>query len=125
MPVAQQARREPSEVDEQVMGRRKLLTWLSGFGLFGSAILSAFSNFVFIKPRATYGPPTRFAIGKPDEFPPARASRWMCGVFAWYGTAASWQQFQPLARTWVVLWACRIRVSRALATVPVSTRTAT
>jgi len=70
MPVAQQARREPSEVDEQVMGRRQLLTWLSGFGLFGSAILSAFSNFVFIKPRATYGPPTRFAIGKPDEFPP-------------------------------------------------------
>ena len=70
MPVAQKARRETSEVDEQLMGRRRLLTWLSGFGLFGSAILSAFSNFVFIKPRATYGPPARFAIGKPDEFPP-------------------------------------------------------
>jgi len=70
MPVAQKARRETNEADEQVMGRRRLLTWLSGFGLFGSAILSAFSNFVFIKPRATYGPPTRFAIGKPDEFPP-------------------------------------------------------
>jgi len=70
MPVAQKARRETSEADGQVMGRRRLLTWLSSFGLFGSAILSAFSNFVFIKPRATYGQPSRFAIGKPDEFPP-------------------------------------------------------
>jgi len=70
MPVAQKARPQTNESDEETMGRRRLLTWLSGFGLFGSAILSAFSNFVFIKPRATYGPPTRFAIGKPDEFPP-------------------------------------------------------
>ncbi len=52
------------------MNRRRLLAWLSGFGLFGSAILSAFSNFVFIKPRATYGQPQRFNIGKPDNFPP-------------------------------------------------------
>jgi len=37
--------------------------------LFGSAVLSAVSNLVFIKPRATYGQPTRFAIGKPDDFP--------------------------------------------------------
>ena len=49
--------------------RRRVLAWLSGFGLFGSAILSAFSNFVFIKPRATYGQPQRFNIGKPDEYP--------------------------------------------------------
>jgi len=52
------------------MDRRRLLTWLSSFGLFGSAVLSAFSNFVFIKPRATYGQPQRFNIGKPDEYPP-------------------------------------------------------
>ncbi len=37
--------------------------------LFGSALVSVVSNLVFIKPRATYGPPTRFAIGKPEEFP--------------------------------------------------------
>jgi len=59
-----------TELEERGIARRRLLTWFSGFGLFGSAILSAFSNFVFIKPRATYGPPARFAIGKPDEFPP-------------------------------------------------------
>ena len=52
------------------MNRRRLLTWLSSFGLFGSAVLSVFSNLVFIKPRATYGQPQRFLIGKPDEYPP-------------------------------------------------------
>lgn len=52
------------------VNRRNLLGWLSGVGLAGSAILSAFSNLVFIKPRATYGQPQRFNIGKPDAFPP-------------------------------------------------------
>jgi cytochrome b6-f complex iron-sulfur subunit len=61
---AQQIGSEPVNVP-----RRRVLAWFSGFGLFGSAILSAFSNFVFIKPRATYGQPARFAIGKPDEYP--------------------------------------------------------
>lgn len=51
------------------MNRRSLLGWLSGVGLAGSAVLSAFSNLVFIKPRATYGQPQRFNIGKPEEFP--------------------------------------------------------
>ncbi len=52
------------------MNRRRMLAWMSGFGLFGSAVLSAFSNLVFIKPRATYGAPQRFAIGKPEQYPP-------------------------------------------------------
>lgn len=59
-----------SSAGEGDQNRRRLLGWLTGFGLFGSAVLSAFSNFVFIKPRATYGAPQRFSIGKPDEFPP-------------------------------------------------------
>ncbi len=50
--------------------RRSLLTWISGVALAGSAAISALANFVFIKPRATYGAPSRFSIGKPDEFPP-------------------------------------------------------
>jgi len=49
--------------------RRSALSWLSSVALFGSAIVSVVSNLVFIKPRATYGPPTKFAIGKPEEFP--------------------------------------------------------
>jgi len=52
------------------MTRRRLLVWLSSVGLFGSAAISAISNFLFIKPRATYGQPTRFAIGRPDSFAP-------------------------------------------------------
>lgn len=56
-------------VDEKT-SRRRMLGWLSGVGLVGSGILSAISNFVFIKPRATYGEPQRFSIGKPDDYPP-------------------------------------------------------
>jgi cytochrome b6-f complex iron-sulfur subunit len=54
---------------ENRIARRRILAWLSGFGLFGSALISAVANLVFIKPRATYGAPNRFAIGKPEEFP--------------------------------------------------------
>jgi cytochrome b6-f complex iron-sulfur subunit len=49
--------------------RRRFLGWLSSLGLAGSGVLSAFSNFVFIKPRATYGDPQRFSVGKPEDFP--------------------------------------------------------
>jgi cytochrome b6-f complex iron-sulfur subunit len=49
--------------------RRSLLTWLSSVALFGSAVISALANFVFLKPRATYGAPSRFSIGRPDQFP--------------------------------------------------------
>jgi len=54
----------------ETMNRRRMLAWFTGFGLFGSAVLSAFSNLVFIKPRATYGQPMRFGIGRPEDFPP-------------------------------------------------------
>jgi cytochrome b6-f complex iron-sulfur subunit len=69
MAVVQKAIAENREAAEPRMNRRRMLTWLSSFGLAGSAVLSAFSNFVFIKPRATYGQPQRFNIGKPDAFP--------------------------------------------------------
>lgn len=49
--------------------RRGLLGWITGAALAGSAVVSAFANFVFIKPRATYGQPSRFSIGRPDDFP--------------------------------------------------------
>lgn len=54
---------------EGQMTRRSLLTWLTGFGLFGSAIITVFSNLLFIKPRATYGQPNRFSLGKPETYP--------------------------------------------------------
>jgi cytochrome b6-f complex iron-sulfur subunit len=72
------------EVEGGAANRRRFLAWLSSVGLFGSAVLSGFSNLVFIKPRATYGQPQRFSIGKPDEFPSgariAFAQRKICVV---------------------------------------------
>jgi cytochrome b6-f complex iron-sulfur subunit len=47
-----------------------MLGLLTGAGLVGSGVLGAISNFVFIKPRATYGQPQRFSIGKPEDYPP-------------------------------------------------------
>ena len=51
------------------MPRRRLLSWLSSVGLFGSAVLAVVSDLVFFKPRVTYSPSARFSIGKPDDFP--------------------------------------------------------
>lgn len=60
MSVKQQSGEQP---------RRSVLTWLSSVALFGSAVISAFANFVFLKPRATYGQPSRFSVGRPDAYP--------------------------------------------------------
>ena len=61
---------KPSTEDQpEPLTRRKVLAWLSGFGLCGSAIITVFSNFTFIKPRVTYGQPNRFSIGRPEDYP--------------------------------------------------------
>lgn len=57
------------EKKEDTILRRRFLLWLSSMGLFGSALVSVFSNLVFIKPRATYSQPNRFSVGKPDDYP--------------------------------------------------------
>ncbi|MEZ5427025.1 MAG: Rieske 2Fe-2S domain-containing protein [Pyrinomonadaceae bacterium] len=61
---------ENNEETGEPMSRRKMLAWLTSMGIVGSGIVTLFSNLVFIKPRATYGAPSRFAIGSPDEYPP-------------------------------------------------------
>jgi cytochrome b6-f complex iron-sulfur subunit len=55
---------------EAQVGRRRFLAWLSGLGIAGSAALGSLATFFFIRPRTTYGPPNRFKIGRPEEFPP-------------------------------------------------------
>jgi cytochrome b6-f complex iron-sulfur subunit len=67
--MAKQPISPKTEESGEAITRRKLLSWLTGMGVFGSVIVTAFSNFIFIKPRATYGQPNRFSIGKPEEFP--------------------------------------------------------
>ncbi|UCF35762.1 MAG: Rieske (2Fe-2S) protein [Acidobacteriota bacterium] len=58
------------ELSEQGQSsRRRFLFWLSSALLAGSGLISAVSNLVFMRPRATYGQPSRFAIGRPAEFP--------------------------------------------------------
>ena len=50
--------------------RRGMLFWLTSVALAGSGLVSAFANFVFLRPRATYGQPSRFMIGRPGDYPP-------------------------------------------------------
>lgn len=57
------------EPAQQQVPRRKFLGWLSGVGVLGSALAGLFSTYVFMRPRATYGQPNRFHIGRPEEFP--------------------------------------------------------
>ena len=54
---------------EGPMSRRRLLYWLSGAALLGSGLISIVSNLVFMRPRVTYGQPSRFAIGRPEDYP--------------------------------------------------------
>ena len=65
--MAVNLKRSSGEDSDGKTSRRRMLGWLTGAGLAGSAGLSAVSNFVFIKPRATYGQPQRFSVGKPED----------------------------------------------------------
>jgi len=58
------------EQQEEQIPRRNVLAWISGVGVVGSLLTGIFSSFVFLKPRATYGQPNRFLIGRPEDFPP-------------------------------------------------------
>jgi cytochrome b6-f complex iron-sulfur subunit len=57
------------ESAEPQIPRRRFLAWLTGAGMVGSALAGVFSTYVFMKPRATYGEPNRFGIGRPEEYP--------------------------------------------------------
>jgi cytochrome b6-f complex iron-sulfur subunit len=61
---------EHKESEEGQIPRRSFLAWLSGAGVVGSLVTSIFGGFVFMKPRVTYGQPSRFLIGRPEDFPP-------------------------------------------------------
>jgi hypothetical protein len=39
------------------------------------------SNLIFIKPRATYGQPNRFSIGKPEDFPSGARVSLVCAAW--------------------------------------------
>jgi len=66
MPLETADRGRPIALQEGNIPRRRMMAWLAGFGLAGSGVLAALSNWFFFKPRVTYGPSARFSIGKPE-----------------------------------------------------------
>jgi cytochrome b6-f complex iron-sulfur subunit len=54
---------------ETAVSRRFVLTLTSLMGLVGASGIAGFSNFLFFKPRVTYGEPSRFRVGAPESFP--------------------------------------------------------
>lgn len=54
---------------DATVSRRFVLTLTSLLGLMGAGGISALSNFLFFKPRVTYGEPSRFRVGPPESFP--------------------------------------------------------
>ncbi len=51
------------------VSRRFVLTLTSLLGLVGASGFAAIGNFLFFKPRVTYGEPSRFRVGAPESFP--------------------------------------------------------
>lgn len=48
--------------------KRRFVWWVTGVALFSSAGLMGLFNLIFLKPRVTYGPPTRFRVGRPETY---------------------------------------------------------
>ncbi|MHB8875374.1 MAG: QcrA and Rieske domain-containing protein [Myxococcaceae bacterium] len=51
-------------------GRRSFLTLVTGSALAVYGVAAGVLTFRFLRPRVTYGPPARFAVGRPDAFTP-------------------------------------------------------
>ncbi len=52
------------------MSREEFLAWLAWGSVGAQAALMGFASFRFLIPTLTFGPPTLFKIGKPEDFPP-------------------------------------------------------
>lgn len=98
---------------EPQLGRRRFLAWLSGIGIAGSAAFASLATFFFIRPRATYGQPNRFKIGRPEEFPPAPVSPSTPSASASCARATTLRQSPPPA----LIWAASLRHLRPASSV--------
>jgi cytochrome b6-f complex iron-sulfur subunit len=58
----------PSESAPRDPGRRRFLSWFAGGSIAVWAASTAALTGLFLKPRVTYGPPTRVPIGRSDAF---------------------------------------------------------
>jgi cytochrome b6-f complex iron-sulfur subunit len=57
-----------SLIEENVVSRRDFLSILGGVGIAISGLMSLLGTMFFLKPTVSYGPPTLFRIGKPEDF---------------------------------------------------------
>jgi len=49
-------------------GRRSFLNLLSGGALAACGVAVGGASLVYLRPRVTYGPPSKFSVGRPDAF---------------------------------------------------------
>jgi cytochrome b6-f complex iron-sulfur subunit len=62
--------KQAATVDSQMPRRRHARVAFEVSDCSPPWLLAVVSDWLFFKPRVTYGPNARFAIGKPDDFPP-------------------------------------------------------
>lgn len=53
---------------EHPKSRRDFMTLLTGAILTAAAAISGGLSFLFLRPRVTYGPPSRLSLGKPSDY---------------------------------------------------------
>jgi cytochrome b6-f complex iron-sulfur subunit len=53
---------------EPELERRRFLTLLGWVGVALSGLIAVVGNVLFLKPAVSYGPATRFRVGRPEEF---------------------------------------------------------
>ena len=116
---------DPNNRSKAPTSGRSLLTWFTGAALAGSAAISGLANFIFLKPRATYGQPSRYSIGQPDDYPSgARVSldqRRVCVV----RDGSKLAVISTICTHLDARWESPTPVSPAPATAPAMTRMAT
>ncbi len=61
-------RLHPQHANEARMDRRGFLGGITALALAGTAGVMALFNVIFLRPRVTYGPPSRLRVGRPDSY---------------------------------------------------------
>ncbi len=63
------SRESEDRPEERSISRRRALALTSAAGLAGAGGVAGLSNLLFLRPRVTYGEPSRFRVGRPETFP--------------------------------------------------------
>jgi len=66
--MSDETKKKQDEAAGTDTGRRNFLTLLTGGALAAAGATAAAGGLVFLKPRVTYGPPSKVVVGKPEAF---------------------------------------------------------